>query len=74
MGLELVIKAYLQGYKIAEVPTVWRDRKAGKSHFQLVRWLPFYLNGILKHLPNNKIDDMSAVSCDPMCGSESGFN
>lgn len=48
MGLELVIKAYLQGYKIAEVPTVWRDRKAGKSHFQLVRWLPFYLKWYFK--------------------------
>ena len=48
LGLELVIKAYLQGYKIAEVPTVWRDRKAGKSHFQLVRWLPFYLKWYFK--------------------------
>lgn len=63
LGLELVIKAFLQGYKIAEVPTVWRDRKNGRSHFQLVRWLPFYLNGILKHLPNSRRKLLPFYNC-----------
>ena len=36
-SMELVIKAYLGGAKIAEVPTVWRGRSAGKSKFSLLR-------------------------------------
>ena len=57
LGIELVVKAFVQGYKIAEVPSVWRDRVAGKSRFKLWRWLPHYLtwywygikNGILRN-------------------------
>ena len=43
LGLELVVKAFVQGYKIAEVPSVWQDRVAGESRFRLWRWLPHYL-------------------------------
>jgi dolichol-phosphate mannosyltransferase len=43
LGMEIVIKAYLQGFKIAEVPTVWQDRVEGKSNFKLMQWLPKYL-------------------------------
>lgn len=48
LGLELVVKAYLSGYKIAEVPTSWVDRIAGKSNFKLIEWLPSYLKWYLK--------------------------
>ena len=41
--LEITVKAFLAGYRIAEIPTVWRDRVQGKSKFRLVRWLPRYL-------------------------------
>lgn len=41
--LEIVAKAHCLGYRIAEVPTVWRDRKDGKSHFQIGRSLVAYL-------------------------------
>ncbi len=44
IGMEILVKAYLKGYRIAEVPVVWRDRTAGKSNFQLFRWLPRYLH------------------------------
>lgn len=43
LGLELVAKAHRHGEMIAEVPTIWIDRKIGESNFQLRRWLPQYL-------------------------------
>jgi dolichol-phosphate mannosyltransferase len=43
LGIELTVKAYLLGLRVAEVPTTWRDRTAGQSRFQLWRWLPRYL-------------------------------
>ena len=44
LGLELTVKAYLQGRKICEVPTTWTDRTAGESHFKIMKWLPSYLH------------------------------
>ena len=43
IGLELVGKAYVNGYRIGEVPSVWTDRVAGESRFNLRKWLPQYL-------------------------------
>jgi putative flippase GtrA len=43
IGLELTVKAFIQGYKIAELPTTWKDRTAGKSSFRLFAWLNNYL-------------------------------
>lgn len=43
LNLELTVKAFLAGYRIAEVPARWRDRARGKSHFDLWGWLPHYL-------------------------------
>ena len=43
LGIELTVKAYLLGMKVAEVPTTWRDRTAGTSRFKLWQWLPRYL-------------------------------
>ncbi|GHV15565.1 dolichol-phosphate mannosyltransferase [Fibrobacterales bacterium] len=43
LGLELVVKAYGQDYTIAETPTTWTDRVAGKSNFKLLAWLGNYL-------------------------------
>ncbi|MBI4822494.1 MAG: glycosyltransferase [Deltaproteobacteria bacterium] len=41
--LELTVKAHERGYRITEVPSVWRDRSAGNSRFNLRKWLPQYL-------------------------------
>ena len=44
LGLELTVKAYRLGLRVAEVPTTWRDRTAGKSRFKLWQWLPRYFH------------------------------
>ena len=43
LALELTVKATLQGRRLAEVPTTWRDRTGGESRFRLRKWLPHYL-------------------------------
>jgi len=43
ISTELTVKARLMGKKIAELPTVWKDRAAGRSNFKLWQWLPRYL-------------------------------
>jgi hypothetical protein len=43
VALELTVKAFRGGFPIAEIPTVWTGRTAGKSNFKLVKWLPKYL-------------------------------
>jgi len=44
LALELTVKATLDGRRLAEVPTTWRDRTAGQSSFRLRKWLPHYLH------------------------------
>lgn len=43
ISMELPLKAYYQGFKISEVPTVWRERTKGKSSFKIFKLLPDYL-------------------------------
>jgi dolichol-phosphate mannosyltransferase len=43
LSLEITVKAFLAGYRIAETPSTWRDRTAGTSRFKLWKWLPHYL-------------------------------
>jgi glycosyltransferase involved in cell wall biosynthesis len=43
VAMELTLKAHWKGWRVAEVPTVWRDRTAGASRFRLWAWLPHYL-------------------------------
>lgn len=43
IGLELTAKARRLRRPVAEVPTIWLDRTAGKSNFQLRHWIPRYL-------------------------------
>src|SRR5260370_38677800 len=50
LALELTLKAYWRGWRIAEVPTMWHDRTAGESRFRLFAWLPHYLRWYLRAL------------------------
>lgn len=41
--LEIVVKAHRLGYRIVEVPTVWRDRQHGETSFRILPSIPAYL-------------------------------
>jgi glycosyltransferase involved in cell wall biosynthesis len=43
IAMELTVKAYIEGYRIVEIPSVWTDRVAGTSRFKLWSWAPHYL-------------------------------
>jgi glycosyltransferase involved in cell wall biosynthesis len=43
LGMEIVVKAFLKGYAITEIPVTWKDRDSGKSKFRLWSWLPKYI-------------------------------
>ena len=43
IGLELTAKARRLRRPVAEVPTIWLDRTAGGSNFDMKKWLPKYL-------------------------------
>lgn len=47
LAIELAVKATLQGRRLEEVPTTWRDRTGGESRFRLRKWLPHYLRWYL---------------------------
>jgi dolichol-phosphate mannosyltransferase len=47
LALELTVKATLANRRVAEVPTTWRDRTAGRSNFRLRQWLPYYIRWYL---------------------------
>jgi len=44
IGMEIVVKAWMMGFRVSEVPSTWRDRTAGESRFQLRAWIPKYLH------------------------------
>ena len=58
LGMEIVLKAFVRGYKITEVPSVWRNRTAGQSRFRLCKWLPKYLkwywHAVKNHLKSRR--------------------
>lgn len=43
ISMEIPLKAYYLGFKITEAPTVWKERKKGKSNFKMLELLPNYL-------------------------------
>jgi glycosyltransferase involved in cell wall biosynthesis len=47
IGMEILVKAFVKGCKITEIPSVWRDRASGASRFQIRKWLPNYIHWYL---------------------------
>ena len=52
IGMELVVKAFVNGGSITELPTTWTDRTSGQSRFRLWKWLPHYLRWYFYALKN----------------------
>lgn len=48
VALELCYRALREGRVLVEMPSVWRERTAGRSRFRLLRWLPGYLRWYLR--------------------------
>jgi dolichol-phosphate mannosyltransferase len=42
-SIELLVKTHRLGWRIAEVPVRWFERRHGASRFQVIKWLPAYL-------------------------------
>lgn len=42
ISMEMPLKAYYLGFKMTEVPTVWRERTKGKSSFKMFKLAPNY--------------------------------
>ena len=53
IGIELVAKAHVAGYKITELPCIWTDREKGESRFQIIKWAPKYLKWYFYALKNS---------------------
>lgn len=43
ISMEIPLKAFYKGFKITEVPTVWKERTKGKSSFKVFNLLPNYI-------------------------------
>jgi len=53
LGMEIAAKAFIKGYRIAEVPSKWQERASGKSRFKLFSWLPKYMYWYFYTLKNS---------------------
>ncbi|MFA5005035.1 MAG: glycosyltransferase family 2 protein [Candidatus Omnitrophota bacterium] len=42
ISMEMALKAYFKGFKVTEVPTVWREREKGQSSFKMFNLTPNY--------------------------------
>jgi len=42
ISMEMALKAYFKGFKVTEVPTVWKEREKGKSTFKMLNLTPNY--------------------------------
>lgn len=47
VGIEIVVKAFVRGMRITEVPCSWWDRSTGESRFRMAKWIPLYLKWYL---------------------------
>lgn len=43
LSLEILVKAFLKGCRIVELPSTWRGRTQGESRFRMWAWMPRYL-------------------------------
>jgi len=53
---EMILKAYVKGFKVAEVPVTFADRRYGTSKLQLSREAPKFLRRFSHHLWHHRHD------------------
>ena len=53
---EMILKAYVKGYRVAEVPVVFRDRKFGVSKLQMSREAPRFLRRFWRFIWQHRHD------------------
>ncbi|MBL7086871.1 MAG: glycosyltransferase [Candidatus Cloacimonetes bacterium] len=58
--VELIIKSYLSGYKIIELPTIWTDRSKGDSRFKMFKWMKHYIHWYIYSIFNYLFKKKSA--------------
>ena len=46
-SIELLVKCHRLKWKIEEIPSIWIERKSGKSKFNVWKWIPHYLEWFL---------------------------
>jgi dolichol-phosphate mannosyltransferase len=51
MGIEMVAKARRRRLPVAEMPTIWLDRRDGQSNFRVREWIPRYVHWYVHALP-----------------------
>jgi dolichol-phosphate mannosyltransferase len=66
MGIEMVAKARRLRLPVAELPTIWLDRRTGHSNFKVREWIPRYVHWYLHALGPHR---RSAPSGDERNGS-----
>ncbi len=52
VAMEIVVKSFVAGKRIAELPSTWTSRVAGKSRFRMWAWIPKYLRWYFYALRN----------------------
>jgi len=65
IGIELTAKARRARLPVAEIPTIWLDRREGVSNFRLAKWIPKYLRWYLfafgRHLSLGALAERAAA-------------
>lgn len=65
--VELIIKSYLAGYKITEIPTTWTDKSYSNSRFQLFAWLKYYIHWYVFAIFNYYYPRNPSLKCSKRC-------
>ena len=74
IGLEFVVKAYVAGYRIGEIPTTWQDRVSGTSRFNIRKWLPHYMRWYTICVPEARlVTHVGAKVKNILCLGGAGF-
>lgn len=44
ISMDITVRAYFSGFKITQIPTIWKERTKGKTSFIVTKLLPSYLS------------------------------